>query len=426
MIDIDMVRGNPDAVRSSLQRRGDPAKVRMLEDLIAKDREWRALGQHLDSLRNSRNILTKRIQEGRIRKEDVSALIEEAKQLPAKIRDGDERLERLRGEVDHLLMRIPNILHESVPFGKDESGNVVVKEWGKPSKPDFEVKHHAQLAVELGVADFERAVKISGTGFFFLKGELALMDLALQRLAIDMLSKKGYVLVQPPFIMNRKPYEGVTDLASFETVMYKVEGQDGYLIATSEHPMAAMHGNEIIDEGDLPIKYAGVSQCFRREIGKHGLDERGFFRVHQFNKVEQFVFCRPEDSWTYFEELARNCQELLEALEVPYNVTNICTGDIGDIAAKKYDTNGWSPREGKYIELMSCSNCTDYQANRLSIRTRRKDASKTAVHTLNNTMVATTRMLRILLETYQTPEGAIKVPEILQPYMNGIKEITGK
>ncbi|MCX6695416.1 MAG: serine--tRNA ligase [Candidatus Altiarchaeota archaeon] len=424
MIDINIVRTNPGLVRASLEKRGDPAKTRMLEDLIAKDREWRSLGQEVDSLKNSRNQLTKKIQELKTKGENASSVIEEAKSLPARIKEGDEKIEKLRLEVDELLMRIPNVLHDSVPFGRDESDNVVIKEWGKPGKPGFEVKHHGQLAVDLGIADFERAVKISGNGFFFLKGELAMLDLALQRLAIDILSKKGYVLVQPPFIMNRKPYEGVTDLSSFETVMYKVEGQDSYLIATSEHPMAAMHMNELFSEDELPIKYAGVSQCFRREIGKHGLDERGFFRVHQFNKVEQFVFCRPEDSWKFFEELARNCQELLEVLEIPYNVTNICTGDIGDIAAKKYDTNGWSVREQKYIELMSCSNCTDYQANRLGIRLKRRDGAKTSVHTLNNTMVATTRMLRIILENYQTPEGTLKVPKALQPYMNGVKEIS--
>jgi len=423
MLDINVVRNTPEVVKASLIKRGDQSKIKLLEDLIAKDKEWRRVLGEVDSLKNRRNVLTRQVQELKIKKQDASALIEEAKQLPGKIKEGDEKTEILRKEVSELLMTVPNILHESVPFGKDESSNVVVKEWGHPSKPDFEVKHHGQIAVELGIADFERAVKISGTGFFFLKGELALMDLALQRLAIDMLMENGYILLEPPFIMNRKPYEGVTDLASFETVMYKTDGQDSYLIATSEHPMAAMFMNEILEEDILPLKYVGLSSCFRKEIGKHGLDERGLFRVHQFNKVEQFIFCKPEDSWTFFEELALNCQRLLEALEIPYNVTNICTGDIGDIAAKKYDTNGWSLREQKYIELMSCSNCTDYQANRLGIRLRRRNGDKTAVHTLNNTMVATARMLRIILENYQTPEGSVKVPKALQKYMNGVQEI---
>jgi seryl-tRNA synthetase len=209
--------------------------------------------------------------------------------------------------------------------------------------------------------------------------------------------------------------------------MYKVDGQDSYLIATAEHPIGAMFKDEILSEEQLPLKLVGFSPCFRREIGKHGLDERGFFRVHQFNKVEQFIFCKPEDSWKHFEELARNCQELLEELEIPYTVTNICTGDIGIIAAKKFDTNGWSPREKKYIELMSCSNCTDYQANRLNIKFKRKGAKqgeKEALHTLNNTMIATTRALRIIIENYQTKDGTIKVPKVLQPYMDGLKEIT--
>ena len=293
-------------------------------------------------------------------------------------------------------------------------------------KPSFEIVHHGELAKRLDLADFDNAVKISGTGFFFLKGDLALLDLALQRFGIDLLLKKGFTLIQPPFLMNRKAYEGVTDLSDFEKVMYKLDGEDSYLIATAEHPMAAMYKNEILDETMLPIRFAGVSACFRKEIGKHGLDERGFFRVHQFNKVEQFVFCKPEDSAKEFELLEKNSQEFFEKLGIPFAVTNICTGDIGIIASKKYDLNGWSPREQKYIELGSCSNCTSYQAVRLNIKYRKKDGEKDFVHTLNNTMVPTSRTLRVLLETYQTKQGTIKIPKALQPYMNGLKEIVPK
>jgi len=304
--------------------------------------------------------------------------------------------------------------------------NVVVKKTTKPKKPKFELKHHGQLAVSLGVADFERAVKISGNGFFYLKGDLALLDLALQRYAIDILLKKGFTLVQPPLLMRKKPYEGVVSLDDFEDVMYKVENEDLYLIATSEHPLAAMYQGEILEEKQLPIKYAGLSPCFRREVGKRGLDERGFFRVHQFNKIEQFVFCKPEESWKLFEEIAKNAEDFMKGLKIPYEKVNVCTGDIGIIAAKKYDINGWSPREGKFIELMSCSNCTSYQARRLGIRYRKKDGEKETVHTLNNTMVATTRMLRAIIENYQTKKGTIKVPIVLQKYMGKVKEIKAK
>ena len=260
-----------------------------------------------------------------------------------------------------------------------------------------------------------------------MKGDLAILDLALQRLAIDMLIKKGFTPIQPPLMMNRRAYEGVTDLSDFENVMYKIEGEDLYMIATSEHPLVSMYMDEIFEEKDLDnaIKLAGMSPCFRREIGKHGLDERGLFRVHQFNKIEQVIICKPEKSWDLFEEISKNQQEYMQALKIPYRIVNVCTGDMGVVAAKKFDLEGWSPREGKYIELGSCSNCTSYQAVRLNIKYRKKDGTKEFVHTLNNTMIPTTRTLRVIIENYQTKEGTIKVPKALAPYMNGITEIKG-
>lgn len=414
MLDINLIRTDPKAVEESLRKRQDKEKITWLKNLIEKDKQWRSLKQDLDKLRQRRNVLSGTF---------VESNLKEAKGVAAKIKENESKSNALKEKINNYLMRLPNILHESVPFGKDDSDNKVVKKHGKPKKPGFEIKHHGQLAAELGIADFERAVKISGNGFFYLKGELALLDFALQRYAIDLLAKKGFTLIQPPFLMRKKPYEGVVSLDDFEDVMYKVEGEDLYLIATSEHPMAAMYQGEILEEKQLPIKYAGISACFRKEVGKHGLDERGFFRVHQFNKVEQFVFCKPEQSWKHFEQIAKNAEDLMKGLKIPYEKTNVCTGDIGIIAAKKYDINAWSPREKKFIELMSCSHCTDYQARRLGIRYRKKDGSKEVVHTLNNTMVATTRMLRILIENYQTKKGTIKVPTVLQKYMNGLKEI---
>ncbi len=419
MLDINLVRSNPKLVEDGLRRRHDLEKLAWLKDLAAKDGLWRSLKQELDVLRQKRNAISKG-------GKPASFQIEGAKQLVSQIKKKEAEMAKAREKIDYYLMRLPNVLHESVPFGKDASENVVVEKFGKPSMPTFELKHHGALAAELGVADFERAVKISGNGFFYLKGDLALLDLALQRYAIGLLLKRGFTLVQPPFLMKKKPYEGVVSLDDFENVMYKVEGEDLYLIATSEHPMAAMYQGEILGEEDLPIKYAGLSACFRREVGKHGLDERGFFRVHQFNKIEQFVFCRPEDSWKHFEDLAKNSEELLKGLKIPFEKVNVCTGDIGSIAAKKYDINGWSPREGKFIELMSCSNCTDYQARRLGIRYRGKSGEKGVLHTLNNTMVATTRMLRVLIENYQTKQGTIVVPAVLQKYMAKVKEIGSK
>lgn len=424
MLDINLIRENPAAVKKNLEKRQEQEMLKWLDDLIKKDLQWRKAKQGADAFRARRNEISREINSAKKQGKDAKKLLAEAKALPAKISTLESQSKLLEEKTRWYLMRLPNILHETVPVGKTEADNVVVKEWGKKAKKAFEVKHHGQIAAELGLADFERAVKIAGTGFFYLKGELALLDIAIQRFAIDRLRKKGFTLIQPPHLMRREPYEGVVSLDDFQSVMYKIEGEPLYLIATSEHPMAAMFSGEILNEEDLPIKFCGTSPCYRREIGKHGLDERGFFRVHQFNKIEQFIFCKPEDSWKHFEEIARNAEELLEELEIPYQRTNVCTGDLGIIAAKKYDINGYSPREGKYIELMSCSNCTDYQARRLNIRYRKKGGmEKEIVHTLNNTMVATTRFLRVLIENYQTEKGTIEVPKALRPYMDGLKEI---
>ncbi len=420
MLDINLIRQNSKLVEENLAKRHNSEKVAWLKDLIRKDEQWRFLKQEVDVLRQKRNELSN------VSGKPTAAAIKTAKENAGKIKEKEVEMVKLREKVDFYLMLLPNLLDKSVPFGKDGSENVVVKKGGRAKKPAFPLKHHGQLAVELDIVDFERAVKISGNGFFYLKGSLVMLDLALQHYALDILAKKGFVPVQPPFLMRRKPYEGVVSLGDFEDVMYKAEAEDLYLIATSEHPMAAMYLGEILNEKDLPIKYAGLSPCFRKEIGKHGLDERGFFRVHQFNKIEQFVFCTPAQSQKLFEEIANNSEVLLNGLKIPFEKVNVCTGDIGSIAAKKYDFNGWSPREEKYIELMSCSNCTDYQARRLGIRYRKKNGEKAVLYTLNNTMVATTRMLRVIIENYQTKKGTILVPKVLQKYMNGLKEIKGK
>lgn len=424
MIDIELIRSNPDAMRANLEKRNDAEKLSWLEELIEKDKLWRQLKQEEDLLRNKRNILTDRIKDAKKANQDISALLAEAQGIPKKIDGLEKQVNEARQRCNWILTRLPNILHESVPVGKDDTENVSVKTWGRPKKQNFEVKHHGQIATELGIADFENAVKISGTGFFFLKGGLALLDIALQRFAIDWLVKQGFVLVQPPFLMSRRPYEGVAPLDDFESVMYKIEGQDLYLIATSEHPLTAMHMNTIFSEESLPIKMAGVSACFRREIGKHGLDERGFFRVHQFNKIEQIILCLPDDSYKWHEVLRKNAEAMLTELGVPWRTVNVCTGDMGIVASKKYDIEGWSPRENKFIELMSCSNCTDFQSAGLNMKYRLKGGEKKFIHTLNSTMVATTRALRIILENYQTAKGTVLVPKALQKYMNGIKEIS--
>ncbi len=424
MLDAKYIRENNKEVKENLKKRQDNEVILRLNTWIKQDEEWRNLKKEMEELKKERNDITEKIKIAKSAKKDISALLKKAKDIPQKIKEYEPKVRQLEEENKNILMRIPNLLHESVPFGKNDTENVEVKKIGKAvHKP--KLKHHGQLAIELNLAEFERAVKVAGTGFFYLKGDLALLDLALQRLALDMLIKKGFVPVQPPLMMNRAAYSGVTDLGDFETVMYKIENEDLYMIATSEHPLVAMHMNEIFTEKELdkPIKYTGMSPCFRKEIGKHGLDERGFFRVHQFNKIEQVVICKPEQSWKIFEEISKNQRDFFDALEIPYRIVNVCTGDMGIVAAKKFDLEAWSPREGKYIELGSCSNCTSYQAGRLNIKYRKASGEKEFVHTLNNTMIPTTRMLRIILETYQTEKGTILIPKALQKYMDGKKEI---
>jgi len=423
MLDIRLVREKPQEARKNLGKRQNPKYLELFDELVESDKRWRSLLQQTEELRRQRNGISRKITEAIQQKKDINALKQQAKDLPEKIKKAEAELNELEEKNHSALMKLPNLLEEDVPFGKDENDNKEIKRFGSIKKFSFELKHHGQLTAEKNLADYERAVKISGTGFYILKNELALMELALQRYAIDFLVKKGYSLILPPFLIKRKPYEGVTSLEDFENVMYKIENEDKYLIATAEHPLVSMHMNEILPEEDIPLKYVGLSACFRKEVGKHGLDERGLFRVHQFNKVEQVVFCRPEESKKYFEELLNNSTELMKKLEIPFRIVNVCTGDIGIVAAKKYDTECWSPRENKYFETHSCSNCTSYQAVRMNIKYRKGNSmEKEYVYTLNNSAMPT-RVLRAIIENFQTEKGTIKVPKALQPYMNGIKEI---
>ncbi|MDD1693917.1 MAG: serine--tRNA ligase [Methanoregula sp.] len=421
MLDIRFVRASPDTVKADLKKRNDPEKIAWVDEVLLKDARSRELKVETDKLRQRRNTIARDINAAKKAGEDAKPLMAEAAALPQKIRECDAEQEEIRTSVRSILMRLPNILHESVPVGKDDTENVEIKKVGTPKTFAFEIRNHGQLAAEKGWADFERATKCSGAGFYFLKGNLVLLDMALQRYAIDLLAKKGFTPIIPPYMINRTSYEGVTDLADFEKVMYKIDGDDAYLIATSEHPIGAMYQDEIFEEKDLPLRLAGISPCFRREIGAHGLDTKGLFRVHQFTKVEQFVYCKPEDSWQIHEELLANAEEIFQGLDLPYHVVNICTGDIGTVAAKKYDIEVWMPRENAYKEVVSCSNCTSYQAVRLNIKVRDKSdfESKQHVHTLNSTAIATSRVLRAILENCQQEDGAVTIPEVLRPYMNG-------
>jgi len=419
VLDIRLVRESPDSIRRDLAKRNAPEKAKLLDDVIRWDVEWRKALAEADRLRRRRNEITRDIADAKKAGKSTEKLRKEAATLPEKIDALDAKTDELADKVRGGLLRLPNLLHESVPVGKDDTENVEVARWGTPRRVDFELKSHSDLLEALRLADFDRARKIAGAGFVYLLGDLVRLDQALLAFALNYMVKQGFTAVFPPFMMRREAYEGVVDLGDFETVMYKIDGEDLFLIATSEHPMGAMYMDEIIDEADLPIALTGLSTQFRREIGGHGVDTKGFFRMHQFNKIEQFVFCRPEESWTWHEKLRANGEAIYRALEIPYRVVNVCTGDIGTVAAKKYDIEGWFPRQNAYREVISCSNCTDYQARRLNTRAGKVGGEKFFPHTLNSTAMATSRGLVAVLENYQEKDGSVGVPKVLRPYMGG-------
>ncbi len=422
---IKFIRESPDTVKKDLKKRNDTEKLKWIDIILKKDGQYRDLLQEEQELRHKRNLITDEINQLRKQGKDIKEKVREAKELPEKVNRLTEEVEKLKAEIDSYLMRIPNVLHDSVPVGKDSSENAVVRKFGELKKFDFELKSHGELIEKQGMADFDNAARVSGKGFYYLLGDLALMELALQKFAIDSLVKKGFIFSEVPLMLRRKPYEGVTDLADFETMMYKIQDEDLYLIATSEHPIGARFQDHVFDEKELPLKFVGVSPCFRKEIGSHGVDEKGLFRVHQFNKVEQFVFCKPEDSWKIHEELIANSEDLFKKLKLPYRIVNICTGDIGTVAAKKYDLEVYMPREKGYKEAVSCSNCTSYQAERLNVKYA-KGQEKEYAHTLNSTAIATSRALRAIIENYQQKDGTVKVPAVLVPYMDGRKVLGEK
>jgi seryl-tRNA synthetase len=424
MLDMKFVRENPQVVKQNLDRKGEQAKIPWVDELLENDRRWRSLRTDTDTLRNKRNKLTEQIAKARREGQDTSQLVKEAEQVPDQVKTLEKETAELDSKITNTLMQLPNIMHESVPVGKDENDNVEVRKWGKPPDFDFEPKDHIDLTTQLGLVDLERAAKVAGARFYYLRGDLVKLNHALIRLALDFSEMKGFKLTQPPYLMRRAAVGGAVALSDFEDVIYKIEGEDLYLLATSEHALLAQHMDEILDGKNLPLRYCGISPCFRKEAGAHGKDTKGIFRVHQFEKVEQFVFCKPEQSWSEHEKLIANAEEFFQMLKIPYRIVNVCTGDLGAVAAKKYDLDAWLPGQGNYREVVSCSNCTTYQAVRSKVRFRdRPDEPTKWVHTLNSTLVATERTLVAILENYQTKDGSIVIPETLQVYMGGATKI---
>ena len=428
MLDIKLIRDNSDLVKANLAKRGNPEALQMLDNLVVFDKDWRLNLTKLNDLRHDRKQITIEIAKLKKANQEATSEVSKAQLVDQKITLMEKQVVEQEQKIRDCLMRLPNLLDESVPFGKDSNDNVELKTWGSVPQFKFPIKNHIDLALELDLIDMERAGKVSGSRFFYLKNEVAMLDMALMSFAIEELSKKGYIPIIPPYLMKREAYEGVTALADFADVLYKEENEDLYLIATSEHPMAAMFMNETLKEQDMPIKLAGISTCFRKEAGAHGKDTRGIFRTHQFNKIEQFIFCKPEDSPKLHEELLQNAEDLLQKIGLPYHVVNVCTGDIGTVAAKKYDIEAWMPAQNGYREVVSCSNCTDYQARRLGIKYREKEgaAPKGTVHTLNSTAIATGRTIVAILENNQNEDGTINIPEAIRKYMGNREKIVRK
>ncbi len=425
MLDINLIREHSDVVRDNLKKRGDAEKLRMLDELIEYDKKWRESLTKLNRLRHRKNVITAEIAQIKKKGKDAKEKIQQVNEITQKIDKLEKEVDNSRENIDYILLRLPNILHESVPIGKDENDNVEIRVWGKPPKFDFEPKSHLDIASNLGLIDGERAARAVGAGFYYLKDELALLDLAVQRFAIEHLMKKGFTLIEPPFMINKKAYEGmIGDPFDFAEASYKVEEAELYLIPTAEYPLGSMFIDEIFDKKDLPIKLVGVSACFRREVGTHGKYTKGLFRTHQFNKVEQFIVCLPEQSWDFLEELQRNSEELYQKLGLHYRVVSLCSGDMTAKAAKAFDMEVWMA-DGEFRESGTNSNCTDYQARRLNIRFREKvgQAPVGFVHTLNNTALATSRTMIAILEQFQQRDGSVTIPNVLRPFMGGIEKI---
>ncbi len=447
MIDPKIIKENHESVKEMLVNRNMDFP---LDILFNADRQRRDLIVELQRVKHQKNILSMEIATRKKRNEDASAKISEMGKIGTEIKRLEEESKRNEELFSQYIGSLPNFFHETVPLGKDENDNKIAREYKgrrkllkKPTTEEegtenpgvrikayeypsgiFQMKNHIDLATELGLIDLERAGKISGSRFYILKNEMVKLSMALSNFAIDYLIKEGYTVVQPPFMIRREAMKGAVILSDFEETIYKIENEDLYMIGTSEHPLASMHMNEILNGKNLPIRYGGISTCFRKEAGAHGKDMKGLFRVHQFDKVEQFVFCKPEDSWKEHERLLQITEKFYETLEIPFRTIILCSGDLGKVSAKTYDIEAWFPAQNSYREICSCSNCTDYQARSLKIRYRNNPNDETSlVHTLNSTLVAIQRTLVAILENYQTSKGTIIVPQALRKYMGDVDEI---
>ena len=427
MLDIKFVRENPDVVKENIRKKFQDQKIPMVDEVIALDQENRNIKQEVESLRANKNKISKQI--GALmaqgKKEEAEEVKKEVEASGARIDELSAREKEVEEKIKTIMMTIPNIIDPSVPVGKDDSENVEIERFGEPVVPDFEVPYHAEIMESFDGLDLDSARKVAGNGFYYLMGDIARIHSAVISYARDFMINKGFTYCVPPFMIRSDVVTGVMSFAEMDAMMYKIEGEDLYLIGTSEHSMIGKFIDTILPEDTLPRTLTSYSPCFRKEKGAHGLEERGVYRIHQFEKQEMIVVCKPEDSKMWFDKLWQNTVELFRTLDIPVRTLECCSGDLADLKVKSIDVEAWSPRQKKYFEVGSCSNLGDAQARRLKIRVNGENG-KYFAHTLNNTVVAPPRMLIAFLENNLQPDGSVRIPEVLQPYMGGMKEIRKK
>ncbi len=422
MLDIKYIRENKEEVIENIKKKFQEHKISSLEKLLALDVEYRETLKKANDLKHQRNKLTEEVAKRKHNKEDATDVLEEVKALPEKIKEMDKVLKTLQNKIWELQITIPNIISPETPVGKDASENKEIKRFSEIKEYNFELKGHVEIAEQLGIVDFESSRNVSGKGFYFLLGDLALLNQALIRYAQDHMYKKGHTCIAPPLMINRDACN-IVSYEDFKESIFKIENKDLHLVASSELSLINLFKDKVIDDSKMPIKLFAFSPCFRQEIGSHGVDERGLFRVHQFDKVEQIIICRPEDSKKYFEEILQNQTGMLLELGFTLRHLEICTGDLGDMKDRMIDLEVWGPKRKDWIELGSCSNLNNAQSLKLNIKAKTKQGEKYIPHTLNNTALSTTRTLVAILENFQTKTGTIKIPEVLVPYMFGKTEI---
>ncbi len=427
MLDMKFLRENPDQVKENIKKKFQDHKVKFVDEVLSLDKENRALKQKADDMRAQRNALSKQI--GALMskglKEEANEIKKKVQAMAEDLKAAEEREVVLLEEIRERMMQIPNIIHSSVPIGKDDSENVELQKYGEPIVPDFEIPYHTDIMNRFDGIDLESARKVAGNGFYYLMGDIARLHSAVVSYARDFMIDRGFTYVVPPFMIRSDVVTGVMSFSEMENMMYKIEGEDLYLIGTSEHSMIGKFIDTILEEKDLPYTYTSYSPCFRKEKGAHGIEERGVYRIHQFEKQEMIVVCKPEESADWFVKLYTNTVDLFRSLDIPVRTLECCSGDLADLKNKSVDVEAWSPRQKKYFEVGSCSNLTDAQARRLKIRVNGENG-KYFAHTLNNTVVAPPRMLIAFLENNLNEDGSVNIPKVLQPYMGGKEKLIPK